>query len=229
MVLPDENSGSSIDPLTIGIARVEARGDEPTHRIPTVTPLEVTPLDTLTRALDPPFENATAETRRQRHDAEPLRAPAPTVLRALVVSLVLVALAGVVGFVALHVEPSWFSSLSRNGTNGTTATTTVNTPKAVRPATHRALPIPNGTSPFISAIQPSSGVAGQSITISGARLVSGDGSIVAMFGNAYAATACRSEQQCIVTVPSNASRQSSALVRLRTALGYSNGVMFRYR
>ena len=220
-MLEDPNAASSIDPLTIGIAPVEARGDEPTHRIPTVMALEAA-----RGAPDPEIESFTAKTRAQRPESESPRAPAPAMLRALVVALLLVALVSLGGLVALHVEPSWFSSLSHSRT---IPTTTVNSPKATRPATNKPLPIPNGSTPFISAIQPNSGVAGQSITISGARLVSPDGSIVAMFGNAFAATACPSEQQCVVTVPSNTSRQASALVRLRTAVGYSNGVRFRYR
>jgi hypothetical protein len=96
------------------------------------------------------------------------------------------------------------------------STTTSTTSIAVAPA----------GPPEISALSPSSGSAGQSITIAGANFLSTNGQIVATFDGQVAPTSCPAQSTCTVTVPPSTS--PSAQVVITTAGGASNAVTFSY-
>ena len=99
----------------------------------------------------------------------------------------------------------------------TSSTTTTSTTIAATP----------GGPPVIDSLSPSSGAAGQTITITGANFLSSDGHIVAAFNGQVAPTACPTQNTCTVTgPPSNGA--PSAQVTVSTASGASNAVLFTY-
>jgi hypothetical protein len=75
-------------------------------------------------------------------------------------------------------------------------------------------------------LSPSSGSAGQTITITGANFLSTNGQIVATFDGQVAPTSCPAQSNCTVTVPPSTS--ASAQVVITTAGGASNAVTFSY-
>jgi hypothetical protein len=104
-----------------------------------------------------------------------------------------------------------------SGPGTTTGSTTTSTSVAATP----------GGPPVISVLSPSTGAAGQAITITGANFLSSDGHIVASFNGEAASTSCPAQNTCMVTVPpSNGS--STAQVIVTTAAGASNAVLFSY-
>jgi hypothetical protein len=101
--------------------------------------------------------------------------------------------------------------------SGAASSTTTSTTLAATP----------GGPPVIDSITPSSGAAGQSISISGANFLSSDGHIVATFNGVVASTSCPAQNSCTVTVPPS-SGAPSAQVTITTAGGASNSVLFTY-
>ena len=99
----------------------------------------------------------------------------------------------------------------------TSSTTTTSTTIAATP----------GGPPVIDSLSPSSGAAGQTITITGANFLSSDGHIVAAFNGQVAPTACPTQNTCTVTVPPS-NGAPSAQVTVSTASGASNAVLFTY-
>ena len=73
---------------------------------------------------------------------------------------------------------------------------------------------------------PSSGSAGQSVTVAGANFLSTSGQIVATFNGQVAPTSCPAQNTCTITVPSSTS--PSAQVVITTSGGTSNAVTFTY-
>ncbi len=80
--------------------------------------------------------------------------------------------------------------------------------------------------PGISSLSPSSGSAGQTITVAGANFLSNNGQILATFNGQVATTSCPTQNTCIVTAPS--STVASAQVVITTSSGPSNAVTFTY-
>jgi hypothetical protein len=98
----------------------------------------------------------------------------------------------------------------------------------VRPtSTSTTLASTPGGPPVIDALSPSSGAAGQSITITGANFLSSDGHIVAAFNGQVASTSCPSSTTCTATVPPS-SVTGPAQVTVTTAAGTSNTAPFTY-
>ena len=84
-----------------------------------------------------------------------------------------------------------------------------------------------GGPPVIDSITPSSGTAGQTISITGANFLSSDGHIVATFNGVVASTSCPAQNACTATVPPS-NGATSAQVAITTAAGASNSVPFTY-
>jgi hypothetical protein len=103
------------------------------------------------------------------------------------------------------------------------STTTPTSPSTSTPTT--AAVAPNGP-PVIASLSPSSGSAGQSVTIAGSNFLSTSGQIVATFNGQVAPTSCPAQSTCTVTVPPSTS--PSAQVVITTAGGASNAVTFSY-
>ena len=116
------------------------------------------------------------------------------------------------------------STNPRLGGRGRTAVSTPSSSSTTSTSTTVAV-APNGP-PVISSLSPSSGSAGQIITISGANFLSTDGHIVATFNGQVAPTSCPGQNACTVTVPPSTS--PSAQVVVTTAGGVSNAETFNY-
>ena len=81
---------------------------------------------------------------------------------------------------------------------------------------------------MLSSLSPASGLAGQSVTLSGANLLSADSQIVAHFGGQVASTDCPTPSTCTVTVPSPTGPPASTPVTITTSSGTSNPLTFEY-
>ena len=80
---------------------------------------------------------------------------------------------------------------------------------------------------MISALNPSSGPAGESVQVAGSNFLSSNGRIVATFDGQAASTSCPAQNTCTVTVPA-ATGSPSAQVTITTSSGTSNAVTFTY-
>jgi|SRR5579875_379314 len=85
-----------------------------------------------------------------------------------------------------------------------------------------------GPKPVLDAIAPSSGSAGQTVTLEGKGFFSADGHITVTFGTKEAPVYCPKETICHATVP-NPGGASSVLVTVATETGTSNSLRFSYR
>lgn len=155
--------------------------------------------------------------------------------RWLVVAVAVAALAVVVLAVALVVSlqgggarvatpPVSTVATTGGGHHPTTRQTPATSTSTTTSTTIAATP---GGPPVIDSLSPSSGAAGQTVTITGANFLSSDGHIVATFNGQVAPTSCPAQTTCTVTVPpANGAR--SAQVTVTTAGGASNPVPFTY-
>jgi hypothetical protein len=84
------------------------------------------------------------------------------------------------------------------------------------------------SAPFLSSLSPSTGAAGQSVTVTGTNFLSADGQIVARFGGQVTSTSCPDETSCTVTVPALSGSPRSVKVTITTESGTSNTLNFRY-
>ena len=105
------------------------------------------------------------------------------------------------------------SARGSTGSSGASSTTTTTTP--------------SGPGPHISSLTPAQGPAGQSVTITGANLVSSDGQVVAHFGGQVAPTSCSSSTSCSATAPPGGSGRVQ--VTITTAGGRSNALEYTYQ
>ena len=87
--------------------------------------------------------------------------------------------------------------------------------------------IPSGPGPTITALDPSTGSAGQSVTIEGSGLFSADGQVAAYFNGQVVPTTCPSQTSCTATVPAGAPGPET--VTVSTDAGTSNGLTFTYQ
>jgi hypothetical protein len=103
-------------------------------------------------------------------------------------------------------------------------TTTTSTPSTIAPAE----PARSG-SPVLSALEPDAGQPGDVITVTGSGLMSADGLIVAMFGQAQTRIVCPTQTTCRMTVPPQPPQSSGTVeVTVTTRSGSSNAMGFRY-
>lgn len=117
-----------------------------------------------------------------------------------------------------HPPPATAGPQSGSGA-GSSTTTTSTTTTTVAPAA--------AGPPVISALSPSSGVAGQGIEVTGSNFLSPNGQIVATFNGQVTRTSCPDQSSCSVTVPPSSGPQS-AQVTITTAGGTSNAATFTY-
>jgi hypothetical protein len=108
------------------------------------------------------------------------------------------------------------------GSNAPPASSATSTPTSV-PTT--AVP---GSKPTLLSLIPSSGSAGQTITLSGTNLFSPDGRVSAAFDGQVAPTSCTSQTECTATVPPLAGPSANVAVTVTTAGGTSNTIYFMY-
>ncbi len=90
------------------------------------------------------------------------------------------------------------------------------------------VPAAGGGVPVLSALSPSTGVAGQTVVISGANFISADGVVQARFGGQLAPTACPVQTSCTVTVPAMTGSPASVPVTVTTDGGTSNPLTFTF-
>jgi hypothetical protein len=155
------------------------------------------------------------------------RAPAPTPVRVVVVVLAVVGGVSIGALVAVVHRPGWFAAL------GNAAPSEAPTPhRAVRPTapSSSTVPVtsPLGDVPVLSAIAPTLGVAGATVTVVGTGFFSADHHVVVTFDGQVVPTSCPSEQRCVATVPPANSGASVAAVQVVTAVGTSNPLTFEY-
>ena len=150
---------------------------------------------------------------------------APRWLRVLVLILAACAAASTAGTVALRERPSWFEAL-RNFDSSASARHFVSLP---RPASTTTLPISTGAGNLvISSLTPPAGSSGTQITILGKHLFGPGGYLAVVFNGSAVPTRCPSETECTAVVPP-ASRGTTAIVRVQSHAGISNGLTFRYQ
>lgn len=82
--------------------------------------------------------------------------------------------------------------------------------------------------PVLTAVAPSSGKAGDKVTLTGSAFFSRDGVISAHFGATAAFVACQSTTSCTVTVPSQPAGTAATPVTITTETGTSQAVPFTY-
>ena len=81
---------------------------------------------------------------------------------------------------------------------------------------------------MLSALDPSSGAAGQIVVITGTNFVSPSGQITVNFGAQTAIIACPEQTGCLVAVPPAAGTAASVPVTVTTDGGTSNPLTFTY-
>jgi hypothetical protein len=120
---------------------------------------------------------------------------------------------------------------SSNAPPATPARSTTHHPRPGTGKVSTTLPTPTpGAAPVISSLSPSSGAAGQVITILGANFMSPSGHIGAHVGSHLANIACPAQSTCTVTVPpADPGAPSSVSVTVTTDSGTSNAANFTYR
>jgi hypothetical protein len=78
------------------------------------------------------------------------------------------------------------------------------------------------------SLNPSTGVAGQEIVVTGANFISADGLIQASIDGQVAPTSCPVQTTCTVTLPTIAGAPSSVPVTITTDAGTSNTLSFTF-
>lgn len=126
--------------------------------------------------------------------------------------------------------------LAHQPRRATTPPSSVGPSLALPPAS--ATPAPTTTEPPVPAtvtvaeltsLEPSQGVAGQTVVVTGTSLSSPDGHIQASFGGQGAATSCPSPTTCTVTVPDLGGPTRDVAVTVSTMSGTSNALPFTYQ
>lgn len=159
----------------------------------------------------PPDPGASLERVRAARRRQQVWVIGLSALAGIVVVLAAVTIAVSVGGKAGPSGRSGNGSNSPSGANRTTTTTA-----------------PSGPGPHITSLNPSSGPAGQSVTITGANFVSSDGQVLASFGGMVAPTSCSSATTCTATAPAAPSGSNKVPVTIKTSGGTSNSVDYTY-
>ena len=94
-------------------------------------------------------------------------------------------------------------------------------------STSSTLAKPSGP-PVLSALAPSSGQAGQTVTVTGSNFLSPSGQISAEVGGQTVQVACPDQTTCSVLIPPNQGSTTSASVTITTDSGTSNPLVFAY-
>jgi IPT/TIG domain len=93
--------------------------------------------------------------------------------------------------------------------------------------------VPPGPGPTLTALSPTSGAAGQQVTLTGRNLFSGNGQIIVRFGTVQAAVACPDRTTCHASVPRQSfngpAKPTKVQVTLTTDTGTSKPAVFTYR
>ena len=152
------------------------------------------------------------------------------VLHFVVAALSAVLALAVAGLVVVEVQPGWLAGLRNPARSPAPGLRAPTARRAAAGPTSSTTP-PQGTvgGPYLSAVVPADGGAGTTVTISGTRLFSADGTILVTFGGRAAPTRCSSERRCLVTVPAGPRPGDTTAVRMHTSAGLSNALAFRYR
>jgi len=82
--------------------------------------------------------------------------------------------------------------------------------------------------PALTALAPTSGQAGQMVTVTGSNFLSPSGQISAEIGGQMAPVACPDQTTCTVVIPPDQESTSSASVAIITDSGTSNTLTFTY-
>jgi hypothetical protein len=82
--------------------------------------------------------------------------------------------------------------------------------------------------PELISLAPAQGSAGQTVTVSGSNLFSGDGYVQASFDTQAAPTSCSSQTTCTVVVPMLSGFPRDVQVTVTTETGTSNAMTFYY-
>jgi IPT/TIG domain len=117
-------------------------------------------------------------------------------------------------------RPSTVPTTGASG-GGTTAPTATSMPTSIPPV------VPGGM-PVLSAIQPSTGSAGQRVTVSGSNFLSSSGQITAAVDGQVAPVTCPDQQTCTIVIPADTGSTASAPVTITTDSGTSNALVFTY-
>jgi len=83
--------------------------------------------------------------------------------------------------------------------------------------------------PALTALAPTSGQAGQLVTVTGSNFLSPSGQISAEIGGQMAPVTCPDQTTCTVVIPPDQESTSSASVAIITDSGTSNPLIFTYR
>jgi IPT/TIG domain len=113
-------------------------------------------------------------------------------------------------------------------TSSTTIPPPASAPAVVPPPTTTVTPPPNSGGPVLSALQPSSGVAGQVLVVTGTNFLSPSGRISAHFGAQVALIACPQSTSCLVEVPPTDGTTAPVPVTVTTDGGTTNPLTFTY-
>jgi hypothetical protein len=202
----------------------------PTVELPVVvprSPSSSSPVDVRTdptRFTARPRVVAARSQRTTSHEHDRSRPASPFALRLVVVFLAVCAISGTGFLVALHAQPKWFMGL-RN----VVTPIPVSHSSTTRPTTTTTLPSAVGAGNLaISALEPPTGASGIQVTIVGSGLFGPGGYVAATFAGSIVPTSCPNETKCVVTVPP-AATGTTAIVRIETHGGTSNGLLFRYQ
>ena len=147
-------------------------------------------------------------------------------------ALGVVLLGCVAGLAVLHADPQGFSGLRNvvhsgdGGGPGTTLGTTSSSSSSSTSSSSTTIG-GGGGKPVIDGVQPTSGAAGQVVTISGSGFFSADRRILVLFAGQAAPTRCPSETRCLATAPAGLSGDVAVVVQ--TESGSSNPARFTYR
>jgi hypothetical protein len=110
---------------------------------------------------------------------------------------------------------------STGGSSGPGTTLPTSAPSSIAP------PVP-GVPPVLSTLEPSTGDAGQSVTVSGSNFLSPSGQITADVDGQAAPVACPSLETCSVVLPAVTGSPASAPVTSTTDTGTSNALLVTY-
>jgi hypothetical protein len=117
--------------------------------------------------------------------------------------------------------PTKPSTASTGGSSGVSTATSSSTPTSTPPA-------PPSGPPALSTVEPSTGSAGQSVTVTGSNFLSPSGQITADVDGQVAPVTCPDQETCTVVVPADPEPAASAPLTITTDSGTSNSLVFTY-
>jgi hypothetical protein len=117
--------------------------------------------------------------------------------------------------------PTKPNTASTGGSSGGGTTSPSTTPTS-------APPVEPGGSPVLSTLEPSTGYAGQSVTVTGSNFLSPSGQITADVDGQVAPVTCPDQATCTVVVPADPGSAASVPVTITTDSGTSNSLVFTY-